>query len=110
MARNRPLAKEQHGGDLLVRPALGDQGRDAPFSRRQPFRSPPPADLSELSAGPVRPLGCADVLERPERLLDRQACRTLLPRAAPHHAEAEQRPCPAERISGLLVLVDRLAE
>src|SRR6266487_5189398 len=110
MARNRPLAEEQRGRDLLVRPALGDQSRDAPFSCRQSFRPSPPADLPELSTGPVRPLGCADVLERLERLLDRQACRTLLPRAAPHHAEPEQRPCPAERISDLLVLVDGLAE
>src|SRR6266545_110648 len=85
VARHRPLAEEERGGDLPIGSSLGDQIRYAAFGRRQ-----------TLDAG--------------ERRLDRLARSTLQPGPPPDDAEREQRPRAAERISDRLMFLDRLLE
>src|SRR5439155_4279411 len=103
---DRPLAEEQGGGDLPVRPAVGDQGGDSAFGRGQPFLAPAPGNPSELAARLGRPAGGADDLERFESCLDGVAGRPLLPCAPTNDAECKERSSPAEGIADLLVLRD----
>ena len=55
MACNRPLAEKERGGDLPVRPALGDEGRNSLLGRCQPAFVCAPSDAPELVMGLSRP-------------------------------------------------------
>ena len=55
VARHGPLAEEQRGRDLAVRPALGDEGGDAALGRGQPFLAPAPADPRRARRAPSSP-------------------------------------------------------
>src|SRR5262245_3212293 len=70
MARHRPLAEKQGGGDLLIRPTLGDKGGDATLRGREPLLARAAADAAELRPSFRRPDGRADRLEPVERRLD----------------------------------------
>ena len=56
MARDGALGEEEGGRDLLVRPALGDEGRDTELTLRQlAARGRAAADPAQLRAGLLRP-------------------------------------------------------
>ena len=51
------------GGDLAVRPSLGDECGDPPLGCGQPLLARAPADAPELGARPLGPAGRAELLE-----------------------------------------------
>jgi hypothetical protein len=110
VARHRPLAEEEGGGDLAIRLSAGDEVRDAAFGRCQTLYAGAPTDAPELGARPCRPAHGPELRELGERRLDRLAGCALLSCAPPDKAEREQRPRAAERVSDRLVLRDRLLE
>ena len=89
VARHRALAEEERGGDLAVRPPLGDKRGDALLGRCQPLVACATADASELRARLCDPRRRAQLPEPSERLDNRVASRTLLPRATSEHPERE---------------------
>ena len=106
VARHRPLAEEQRGGDLAVRPALGDQGGDAALGGRQPLLARAPADAAELVArlrGPGRPPRAARSRRAPprsrrgRRASAVRACGRCRARAARGRARRDRRPPRAAR-------------
>ena len=109
VARDRPLAEEQRGGDLPVRPALGDERGDAALGRRQPFLARAPADPARARRAPSRPRW------PPRAARSRRAPRAIASRAArfcrarrrtmPSASSARARP---NGIADRLVLRDRL--
>ena len=110
MACNRPLAEKERGGDLPVRPALGDEGRNSLLGRCQPAFVCAPSDAPELVMGLLDPGGCAKPLEAAERGLERGAGCGLLPVASSSDAECEKGARMSVGIAGRLVLRDRLLE
>src|SRR6185437_1347936 len=105
-----PLGEEESGGDLPVRPALGDESGDSALGRRQPVLPGAPAHPADLGARRGRPAGGTDRLEPRERSLDRLAGRPLLPCPPADDAERQQRSSTPEGITDLLVACDRLLE
>src|SRR5262249_11550248 len=103
VARDRPLAQEERGGDLAVPAALGDENRDPALGRRQPFLAPAAADPPDLLPRSRDPGRGAESLEAVERRAQGLFGAALLPLAPPDRAEREQRPGAAVRIAEPLV-------
>ena len=104
---DRALTEEERRGHLAIRPAFGDERRDALLRRSQPVLARATPDAAELGARLLDPGRRPELLEAGERRLDRLACRPLLPRPAPDDPEREQRSRSAEEIADLLVLRNR---
>ena len=101
---DRPLAENQRGGDLAVRLACGDEGRDASLSGREPFLTSAAADPPELGGGLLRPRRRPALLEERDSLSDRLAGSALAACAPEHDTEREERPRAIEAIADLVVL------
>ena len=96
VARDRPLAEEQRGGDLPVRAALGDEGGDAALRRGQSLLARAPADPPELGARLRRPRSAAPSCSNPSSaaaIASRAArfCRSRR-RTTPSASSARARP------------------
>src|SRR3990172_7329131 len=99
VARHGALAEEQAGGDLAVRPALGDERGDAQLRRAQAGDARTPTDAGELRPRRGCPAGGAEGLEPGERGFERLAGAALLARPAAIHAQGELGPGSAKRIA-----------
>ena len=99
MAGHGPLAEEQRGRDLPVRPAFHDESATRRSAAVSPSSRGGRRSVPSSRACPVRPAGGSDLLEPRDRRLDRHAGGALLAVAPPDDAEREQRSRPPERVS-----------
>ena len=110
VACDRPLAEEQRGGDLAVRPALRDELGDAPLGRRQALARASARRSGRARRAPARPSVAAPSSSKPSRaasIASRAArfCRARR-RTTPSASSARALP---ERVADRLVLLDRAA-
>src|SRR3954451_18540444 len=110
MRLDRPLAEEERGGDLAVRPAVGHERRDATLRRRQALLAGATADPAELGPGLLGPGRSTQPFELPERGGNRVAGGALLALASADDTERKQRPSPAERVLGDLMPHNRILQ
>ena len=108
MTGNGALAEEERGGNLPVRPPLGDEYGDALLRRRQPFPACATADPPKLTARLLGPGGSTKVLEPAQRLADCLARGSLLPRSPAEDAERKKGTGPPVGISNVVALPDGL--
>src|SRR6187402_1447256 len=89
---DRAVGQVQRGGDLAVRPPLGDERGDALLRRRQRSdRGRATADPLELRLRALRPEPSTDSLEEHERLLERPPSLAPSLRASLCGAERDER-------------------
>jgi hypothetical protein len=91
VARDGPLAEEERGRHLAVRPALRDEHGDPTLRRGQPFLAPSATDAPDLLFRLRDPDLRAELLEAVERRAQRVLGRALLPFPPANDAEREQR-------------------
>src|SRR5438477_7193957 len=100
-ARERPLDRAlrevEDGGHLFVRPAFGDELRDALLGRCElAARWRAPADAPQLRQNALRPESCSELRESTQRLFERLPRIPPLTRAPLGRAEREERTRPFE--------------
>jgi hypothetical protein len=110
VARHRPFAEEERGGDLSVRAAFGDEGGDVELRGAQALNPLAATDPAQLPAGRGGPACGAEVLEACEGRLQGGASGSFLESTASDLAEREVGAGAPERISGRPVRVNRLFE
>src|SRR5262245_33947623 len=106
---DRLHGQEELVGDLLVRPAVRDQGGDALFGGGQGCgRRGPPSDPRELARRPLAPRRRPEGLETIEGTLESLPSGPLLPASSQDGPEGQERPRAFERQPQLVEVGDRV--